>query len=163
MASELEEDLVFCPASVYQYVCVQEWFCPRAGNFLFPCRGAAFLVLFSLSRHICFEGQPGKEKVWQPLSTIDKKEIGMITPVLLFLLFHFFFGQTGGLEFYIQAKSSFMCSHAWQLNKRQSHNCPKKCSKTFMILAWKTQFHMACKKGQFDVVELMLNNQFQGF
>ena len=32
-----------------------------------------------------------------------------------------------------------------------------------MILAWKTQFHMACKKGQFDVVELMLNNQFQGF
>ena len=62
MASELEEDLVFCPASVYQYVCVQEWFCPRAGNFLFPCRGAAFLVLFSLSRHICFEGQPGKER-----------------------------------------------------------------------------------------------------
>ena len=51
---------------------------PKQAISFFVCRGA-FLVLFSLSRHICFEGQPGKEKVWQPLSTIDKKEIGMIT------------------------------------------------------------------------------------
>ena len=126
-----------------------------------------FLYFFHYQDIFALKASPEKrEKVWQPLSTIDKKEIGMITPytsgtgVSLALLLYFFFGQT---EFYIQAKSSFMCSHAWQLNKRQSHNCPKKYSKTFMILAWKTQFHMACKKGQFDVVELMLNNQFQGF
>ena len=25
---------------------------------------------------------------------------------------------------------------------------------------WKTRFHMACKEGQFDVVELMVNDQF---
>ena len=28
---------------------------------------------------------------------------------------------------------------------------------------WKTRFHMACKEGQFDVVELMLNEQFKTF
>ena len=28
---------------------------------------------------------------------------------------------------------------------------------------WKTRFQMACKKGQFDVVELMANNQFKAF
>ena len=28
---------------------------------------------------------------------------------------------------------------------------------------WKTLFRTACKKGQFDVVELMVNNQFNGF
>ena len=25
---------------------------------------------------------------------------------------------------------------------------------------WKTRFHMACKEGHFDVVELMVNDQF---
>ena len=25
---------------------------------------------------------------------------------------------------------------------------------------WKTRFHMACKEGQFDVVKLMVNDQF---
>ena len=28
---------------------------------------------------------------------------------------------------------------------------------------WKTRFHMACKEGQFDVVELMVNHQFKTF
>ena len=28
---------------------------------------------------------------------------------------------------------------------------------------WKTRFHMACKEGQFDVVELMVNDQFKTF
>ena len=28
---------------------------------------------------------------------------------------------------------------------------------------WKSQLHMACKDGQFDVVELMLNDQFMTF
>ena len=27
----------------------------------------------------------------------------------------------------------------------------------------KTRFHMACKEGQFDVVELMVNNQYKTF
>ena len=30
-------------------------------------------------------------------------------------------------------------------------------------LYWKTPFHMACKEGQFDVVELMQNNKFKAF
>ena len=28
---------------------------------------------------------------------------------------------------------------------------------------WKTPFHLACKKGQFDVVEGIMTNQFKGF
>ena len=28
---------------------------------------------------------------------------------------------------------------------------------------WKTPFHMACKEGQFDVVELIVNSQFMAF
>ena len=28
---------------------------------------------------------------------------------------------------------------------------------------WKTRFYMACKEGQFDVVELMVNDQFKTF
>ena len=28
---------------------------------------------------------------------------------------------------------------------------------------WKTRFHMPCKEGQFDVVELMVNDQFKTF
>ena len=28
---------------------------------------------------------------------------------------------------------------------------------------WKTRFHVACKEGQFDVVELMVNDQFKSF
>ena len=28
---------------------------------------------------------------------------------------------------------------------------------------WKTRFHMACKEEHFDVVELMVNDQFKNF
>ena len=28
---------------------------------------------------------------------------------------------------------------------------------------WNTQFHMACKEGQFDAVEVMVNDQFKTF
>ena len=99
---------------------------PKQAISFFVCRGA-FLVLFSLSRHICFEGQPGKEKVWQPLSTIDKKEIGMIThhhhsqvslsfssQDLLTVLGR----QTEFFYTFRPKSSSFMCSHALQLNKK---------------------------------------------
>ena len=33
----------------------------------------------------------------------------------------------------------------------------------FNALKWKTPFHMAYKEGQFDVVELMVNNQSKPF
>ena len=34
---------------------------------------------------------------------------------------------------------------------------------SFKRTYWKTRFHMACKEGQFDVVELMVNDQFKTF
>ena len=34
---------------------------------------------------------------------------------------------------------------------------------SFKCTYWKTRFHMACKEGQFDVVELMVNDQFKTF
>ena len=33
-------------------------------------------------------------------------------------------------------------------------------NRTTSITLWRTRFHMACKEGQFDVVELMVNDQF---
>ena len=33
----------------------------------------------------------------------------------------------------------------------------------FTRTKWKTPFHVACKKGQFDNVEMMVNNQFRAF
>ena len=42
-------------------------------------------------------------------------------------------------------------------NNRTAHLCIFKRTK------WKTRFYMACKEGQFDVVKLMLNDQFKTF
>ena len=117
-------------ATVYKYVCVSSLsYCWVEGNFLLVVRrggvgrhwGWSFSCTFFITKTYLLWRPARKEKVWQPLSTIDKKEIGMITFPSRTLR-----RQTAtALEFYIQAKSSFMCSHALQLN-RENLSLPKK-------------------------------------
>ena len=45
------------------------------------------------------------------------------------------------------------------LESRVSNNRTSSIKRT----GWKTRFHMACKEGQFDVVALMVNDQFKTF
>ena len=50
-------------------------------------------------------------------------------------------------------------ARGWLNYSRVSNNRTASIKRTL----WKTRFHMACKEGQFDVVELMVNDQFKTF